>query len=401
MHALRRNLSNAFQAMFQNWLRTSLTTLGILIGVGSVVLLVSIGQGVREDVAAQIEGLGTNTVIVVPGKLGKSGEPNMMATLGISSLTTKDIDTVASIPEVEFAVPLMFVAGSVEIGANSHTALVVASHARMAAIGQEKVAAGRFFTESEHGEPVCVLADEPAREMFGTRSPIGKTVQVKDHSFRVIGVMEPTKPSLFAQMSAENIVYLPFEAAANMLKGGQINRIFFRIAAKSPPLQVVAAVNAALKANHGGKEDFGVVTQKKLLDLTNRLLSIVQTLLVGISAISLVVAGIGIMNIMLVTVTERTREIGIRKTVGATRKDIFVQFLTEAVTISFAGGGAGTLLAVVICYFVGKYTALQPLVTWQAIALAFGVCLSVGLVFGVAPAVRASRQDPIDALRYE
>jgi putative ABC transport system permease protein len=401
MGSLRDNLLSALKALRQNWMRSALAMLGITIGVGSVVLLVSIGLGVKVDVTKQVESLGANLIVVVPGKLDKSGQVNMMSTLGISSLTQKDADDVRRIRGVRQAVPLMFVFGTLEAGSASASAIALAAPSAIQQVVPPKVWRGRFYRPDEERSRVCVLAFAPAEELFGTLDPIGRQVQVRGVPFTVIGVLEKEEESLFGSFNTQNVAYLPLEAVRESLKGGQINRIFAASDYNMSPEAVVGAVKRTLQTNHGGKEDFGVLTARQILGAIFKVFNIVGALLTGISAISLVVAGIGIMNIMLVTVTERTREIGIRKTVGARRRDIFQQFLTEAIILSVIGGTTGTLLAAAICTVVGRFTALKPLVTGGVIALAVGVCFLVGIVFGVAPAVRASRQEPIEALRWE
>jgi putative ABC transport system permease protein len=401
MSNVGENMRSALRALRENWLRSSLAMLGMIIGVGSVVLLVAIGQGVVVDITKQIEELGTNTVVVVPGKLDKNGQPNFMATLGISTLTDQDVATVSRVPGVTACVPVMFVDGTVEKNKKSYPATVIASKAGLFDVMPRRIEAGRVFGPGDENQPLCILAHEPKREVFGAGNAVGETITVRNKPFRVVGVLKAEEESLFGQFSFANMVYLPIDSARTTFKGGQINRMFLKLDFKRKPEPVLAAIKQTMMANHGGRDDFGVVTFKQIMGAIYKMFNIVQALLVGISAISLVVAGIGIMNIMLVTVTERTREIGIRKTVGARRQDIFLQFLIEAVVLATTGGIVGTLLAAGICQVVGAYSPLKPLITGSAILLAFGVCFLVGIVFGVAPAMRAARQDPIQALRWE
>ena len=402
---LAENTTSALRALRENWLRSALTILGIVIGVGSVVLLVAIGQGVKADITSQMETLGTNVLFILPGKLDPMGQPNIMATLGISTLTEKDVADLRRVPGVMRSLPLMFVFGTVErveknVG-QAFSAIVLASTADLYEIRRHPLVEGTFFTPAMERQNVCVLANIPKRQMFGGQSALGRKVRIRGVDFSVVGVLEPEQESLFGMGFFSNSIYIPIEAAKKAFQGGQINRILIETDFTVPPKPVLGGIRATLLANHGGSEDFALLTQEQLLGAIFRVFNIATALVAAISGISLIVAGIGIMNIMMVTVTERTREIGIRKATGATQRDVFAQFLTEAVILATAGGVVGTILAALVCMGIGRYSALNPLVTPGAVFMAFGVCFAVGIIFGVAPAMRAARMDPIEALRHE
>jgi putative ABC transport system permease protein len=398
------NTRTALQALWQNRLRSSLTILGVVIGVASAILLIAISDGAQHEVKAQIENLGANLIIVVPGKMQGQAGFNPMSSVGVSTLSERDLKAVAQAEGVRAVVPLTFVSGGVRRGQKwAQLSMPMATTPNYQEVRRLPMLEGRFFTAADEGQPVCVLGSALKEDLFPKETAVGKTVGVNQHPYRVIGVAKTRalSNSIFGGGDLDAIAYLPLEAVSRQTGTREVHRILAHVDPRRPPAFLTAQIQAALKRSHGGVEDFTVLTPEEVLGMFYKIMNLLTSLLVGISAISLIVGGIGIMNIMLVSVTERTREIGIRKTVGARRADIFVQFLTEAVTLSVVGGLVGLALSAVASVLVTHYTPLRPLITPRAISLAMSVCIGVGILFGVAPAVKAARQSPIDAIRYE
>jgi putative ABC transport system permease protein len=410
MTGVWKNVQSAMQALAQNVLRSVLTLSGIVVGVLAIVTLVAILQGVKAEVNQQVAGLGANLVFIEPSKLDENGQPNAMAMLGRSSLTDRDVDKLRAVPGVEKISPVLFVSGSAERKKPNgksvlwDSAYVVATNRQGVEMNPAPLAAGRYFGDADLDADVCILADKSRQKLFGGGAALGKPVRIQDRDWTVIGILG--KSSSDGTMSHQmlglgNLIYLPERTARRQVEGLQINRIVLKTDFQHPADAMIDAMNRALLETHKRREDFGILTLRKALAMVIKLVGMAQDLLVLIATISLFVAGIGIMNIMLVTVTERTREIGVRKTVGARRADIFLQFLTEAVVLSAVGGVIGIALSSLICSLIGRFTVLQPMITPPVIGMALAVCIGVGILFGVTPAIRAANLNPIDALRHE
>ena len=410
------NLRSAFRALSLNWIRSLLTMTGIIIGVLAIVSLVAIMKGVQTEVSRQVEGLGANLILVLPGKMGEDGQMNPMAMMGISTLSDKDVEALQRVPGVTQVSPVVFVSGTVEakekkiengkqvVHKTEATALVVATNKEGVVMNPTPLLEGRYFEASESDKNLCVLGYKPKTDLFGKAPAIGKKVTIAGKQWEVVGVLAKPKGDGTlgnAMLGLSTLVYLPDKAARRQIPNGQINRIALKTDYNHPAGELVQTLKQTIIDSHGGREDASVITQEKGLELVTKLLNMATALLTLITAISLFVAGVGIMNIMLVTVTERTHEIGIRKTVGARRQDILLQFLSEAVILSLFGGIVGLFLSWGLCAAIAAWSPLTPIITLPLIITALLVCTTVGVVFGVFPAVRASRLDPIDALRHD
>lgn len=399
-------IKTALSSIWANKARSFLNVLGVVIGVSSVTILIALGEGLKVDVSKTIQGFGTNVIMITSGKLdtknpnGAGSNPANFISGDI--LTIKDVESIQALDQINSVAPGSLVAGTMQYGDKTATPTMFGSYPSiMQALEILKINKGEMFTRNDQGN-VVVIGPATTKQLFGEEDPIGKKVKMGKEELTVIGTFaESTASSTFGS-EIDSIAIIPFDTAAKFNQG---QKKVFRVYATAKDSADVSAVKKQiediLKANHNGVEDFTVLTQDDMLGLFNTFLNLATTMVSAIAAISLVVGGIGIMNIMLVTVTERTREIGLRKAVGATKSAILFQFLVEAVIVTFVGALLGLALAFIAGIIVTAKTELTPSITPSIILLSVGISVIVGVIFGLWPAIRAAQKDPIEALRYE
>ncbi|MGC4877211.1 ABC transporter permease [Micromonospora sp. DT43] len=385
----------ALDALRANRLRSSLTMLGVIIGVASVVLLVAIGTGTKQKVEQQVEGLGSNLLLVVPGKIEVGTAPV------VSPLTLKDVDAVSRVVGDPQRVAVTVASGATaRAGARSDFTTVQGVLETTPTVFTRSLARGRYLTgtDVDTSRRVAVLGDSVARALFPDRDPLGQQVTLAGVRFRVIGVFAPLGQSLGVDRDDE--VHVPVTAAQRLWGTQRVDGIAVKAPDRERIDELGERIVAELNRRHPDTE-FSAVTQQQILGVLGDILGVLTGVLAAIAGISLLVGGVGVSNIMLVSVRERTREIGLRKAVGARPRDIGVQFLLEAVLLTTIGGLTGMALGVGTALLVDALSPIPAAITWWSLALAFGVSAAVGIVFGVVPAQRAGRLDPVVALRAE
>jgi len=416
---LRESVQIALRGLSGNLLRSLLTMLGILIGVGSVIVLVAVGNGSSVAVQKQIEGLGTNTLVVMrtrggvgsgSGGFGGGRRATNGTQSSVSQLTEKDITALADTsqaPDLKAIAPVVNVQAPTATynGATYQPSQFIGTNAEYLGIRNDTVASGTAFTTDDVTSRVrtVLLGQTVVTNLFGATSPIGATVQFNGIDFTVSGVLTPKGSN--GLQDQDDIVIAPITAVEDTLSGANapLSNITIEATSRGAMTNAADEVTTVLLGTHHitdpTQADFQVLNQATLLSTAGSTNHVFTVLLGAVAAISLLVGGIGVMNIMLVTVTERTREIGIRKAIGARRSDILGQFLVEAVLLCVAGGLLGVGAGLVGSKF--RIVGVTPVVAWYSVALAFGVAIAVGLFFGLYPANRAASLRPIEALRHE
>lgn len=407
--------SLSVRALQANWGRSLLTILGIVIGVLAIVLVVALGNGAERLILQEFESIGATTVIVRPGRQPE-GPADFADTLFSDSIGERDIEAIRrkqNVPNAVSVDPAVLVPGAVsyenEVFRPTMLGWTAEAMEKIFHIAPEE---GQYFTGDDvrSRAKVVVIGSKVREELFGGEEAVGKLITLKGHKLRVVGVFPPRGQVTF--FNVDELLLLPHSTAQKTILGiDYYHEIFIQADSDATVDLVKADVEATIRETHGitdpEKDDFFVNTQQSAVESIGTVTQVLTIFLVAIASIALVVGGIGIMNIMLVSVTERTREIGLRKAIGATNKDIMQQFLTEAVLLTVAGGVLGTtgavLLAAGAAWVIRSQFALnwEFSVPWAAIGLGVGVAALVGIVFGLYPARAAARKDPIEALRYE
>lgn len=402
------NVKSAFSSLRTSRWRSLLTMLGIIIGVSSVITIVSLGQGLKNQILGQINQLGSDVVTIRSGKLltdGDSGVQNVnfLAFFSASTLTEDDVTQLRNQPSIQSVVPMAFITNVAKSDeAELNNIFVIGTSPEMSQVLNQKVEYGAFFAEDNENASFAIIGPSIAHALYGELNPVGQNIEVMGQSFIVGGVLSPSPGGLFsvAQTDFNSAVFIPF-TQAKQLTDDKLNIMQILIKSKNPDNldPTINEAREALLSTHKGQDNFTVLKQHELLNIASGVVNTITSFISGIAAISLLVGGIGIMNIMLVSVSERTREIGVRKAIGATNRQIRSQFLTEGLVLSIGGGLIGLIAAGVIYFGLKTYTNLEPVITLPVVLLAIAVSVAIGVVFSVMPASKAARKDPIQALR--
>jgi putative ABC transport system permease protein len=397
----------ALRAIARNKLRSTLTVLGIIIGVAAVIAMVAIGSGASSMVQAQVASLGDNIINIFPGSMRGPGGAHGGAGSS-SSLTEEDVEAIlAQVPEITAISPVAQSGGQVVFGAQNWSTSIFGAGVDYLQIRRWAVSSGTNFNDSavRSSAKVCILGQTVVDNLFGTENPIGQTIRIKKMPFTVIGVLEKKGQNTWGR-DQDDVVMMPYTTCMKKISGQtRLSMVLASATSMAAIPRATEEITQLLRTRHrlppGDEDDFTVRTQQDVADIVGSTSKVMKVLLSAIASVSLLVGGIGIMNIMLVSVTERTREIGVRMAVGAKGWHVLMQFLSEAIVLASFGGVLGIVLGFVTAKLIAHFARWPILISPQAVALAFLFAAGVGIFFGYWPARKASRMDPIEALRYE
>lgn len=407
MIEFRNLLKSAYKSILKNKLRSLLTSLGIIIGVGSVIVMVSIGEGAQSQIEKQIQSLGTDLVIVFPGNSKRGGVSRGAGSK--SSIKLSDVKAIEKQAQyIKLISPVVMSGGQIiGNGKNWNTQFYGVSE-NYFQIKTWQLNEGVFFTENDirARRKVCLLGNTVAEELFGDTNPVGQKVRIRNIPFTVIGTLKEKGQTSFGP-DQDDMIIAPYTTILYRLKGAQlfVDMIHASAISTESISQAKEEIETILRKEHGlygdSDDDFSVRTQSEITQAATQTTEILTTMLAAVAGVSLVVGGIGIMNIMLVSVKERTREIGIRLSIGARPIDILAQFLTEAIVISAIGGMIGIIMAFIVSALIETLGSFQTIINPIVILISVGFSVIIGVFFGFYPAKKASELHPIDALRYE
>lgn len=404
---LFEHIQNAYHSLRSTKLRTLLTILGVAIGVASITTILSLGGGVTKLVSNQIDELGGNIAVVRPGVASKTlndfANPSTSGAFTTSTLTEKDLRDIEAIDGVAAAAPLMILNGSMKAttsGTKPAESTIIATSPELETIAHLPVRDGQFI-DSFTDTTTAVIGNQLSIDLFGTDQSIGQTFTFRGEAFRVIGILGPIhNPINYNNVDFDHTAIISLEAGKGFNQGiAQIQQINISAQTVEQLPDVITKTQQQLLTNHEDEHDFMILTGKEIAEPTSKFFVSITLVMTVIAAISLVVGGIGIMNIMLVGVAERTREIGLRKAVGASNGNIVSQFLTEALIMSLLGGIFGYLGGYLLAFVISTALPFDPVFTWEIAGISLGIAVFVGCVFGLYPAIRAARKDPIESLR--
>ncbi|MEK7594032.1 MAG: ABC transporter permease [Patescibacteria group bacterium] len=391
-------------------IRSFWTMLGVVIGVASVIVIVSIGEGIKQQIGGQIHHYGDNLIIVRPTQLGtgtgdKPTNSNLISGLNVNgTLGIKDISAIKSNPDIAASAPLTIASGSLKGDyGNYQDGFVIGTSSDLPSLINQSLAYGLFFREDDDDVNVAIIGQHASEVMFSADIPLGRSFTFHGERFIVRGIFNQFNSSpLSQQADFNNAIFIPNGVVERLTKNtAPTYEILARSNDDSQTSQVAAKLKSQLDKAHGGDSGLAVLTGNQNITASDDILNLLTRLVAGVAAISLFVGGVGIMNVMLVSVSERLHEIGIRKAVGATNGQIMSQFMIESTVLSVTGGVIGIALAFIIDLALTAFTSLKPSISWEIVLLASGVSLIVGVVFGTVPAIQAARKDPIEALRSE
>ena len=403
---LIEHTQNAYHSLRSTRVRTLLTTLGVAIGVASITAVLSLSGGISQIISGQVGQLDGNIAVVRPGtpEHGFEGfsNPTTGQTFTTSTITEKDMQDIQNIDGVDKVAPLMIINGSVRSGSTTAPeSTIVATTPELADISRFPIRDGQFIDEITD-KNTAVIGSQLSVDLFGTDQSMGQTFKVRGQDFTVIGILKTmNNPINFNSVDFDHAAIINLDSGKGFNQGiAQIQQIDVQAKNKKDLPGVIKKINAQLSKNHLGEKDFSVLSGGEIAEPASRFFFAITAITTLVATISLVVGGIGIMNIMLVGVAERTREIGLRKAVGASNANIIWQFLVEALIISLLGGAIGYISGYVIAFMISTFLTFSPAFTWQVAAWAFAMSFIVGVIFGIYPAIRAARKDPIESLRH-